>query len=292
MKRRAETQHPQPEITGIRSPAIEYGVLPFTGRPRPMADRFSRPLPASVPRLDTQEAVETMQAMSQFAGKIAHHLNNMLTVVGGNTAYLESELSGQGFDAELNDIRDACGRATELASRLLTISGRRWAEPRVVDLRALVSDMDLGRFISGDVVFCTEFAAARCRVRVDPAHLRDVVTELVLNARDAVHGRGSVRVGVEHLPSRSTENGSSAGWVELEVSDTGCGMDEETLSRAFHPFFSTHSFSEHRGLGLSVAHGIVRQCGGTMRIASAPGRGTTVRVWLPAVASISVSQPV
>ncbi len=238
------------------------------------------------------EGGETMDAMRLLAGRVAHHLNNLLTVVGGNASYLNRALAGREFDAELGDILDACEHAGELSSRLLSISGCRWADPRVFDLCDLVSDMDLGRYFSGDVLFCSDLVAEPCSVRLDLSHMKDLLIELVLNARDALEDSGKVRIGVEYLPGTSIEDGPSTGWVQLEVADSGPGMDRETLSRAFHPFFSTHPFSENRGLGLSVVHAIVRQSGGTLKIFSALGRGTTVRVWLPSIASDSAPGPV
>ncbi|TVP57282.1 MAG: hypothetical protein EA351_06090 [Gemmatimonadales bacterium] len=266
--------------TGPSGP--EGGVILFPGDRNGTANRFS-PLPARISQVGMHETGETMDAMRRLAGRVAHHLNNLLTVVGGNAAYLDTALSGREFESELRDILEACEQATELSSRLLSISGCRWAEPRIFDLRTLVSEMSLGRYFSEDILFCTDLAAKPCSVQVDPAQMKELVIELVLNARDAIQGGGKVRVGIEYLPGMSIEGGPSTGWVQLEVSDSGEGMDQETLSRAFHPFFSTHPFEENRGLGLSVAYAIVRQSGGTLKIFSATGRGTTVRVWLPSI---------
>jgi signal transduction histidine kinase len=245
-------------------------------------------LRGGVPEMGVDGYRETMDAVGRLAGKVAHHLNNLLTVVEDNASYLEEELEDPRFAPGLRDIREACGRASELSTQLLSISGCRWCEPHTVDLRTLVSGMDLGRFFSDDVEFRTDFVATTCRVRVDPAHLEEVVVGLVLNAREAVGGHGTVRVGIDHIPGMEIDGSPATGWVQLEVSDSGPGMDWETLSRAFQPFFSTRPFSEDRGMGLSVACGIVRQSGGTMKISSAPGCGTTVRVWLPANDSVSV----
>jgi signal transduction histidine kinase len=235
----------------------------------------------------------TMEAVGRLAGRIAHHLNNLLTVVEGNASFLEDAL-GNGLDdrqlsTELQEIRNACGRTSKLTTQLLSISGYRWSEPRLVDLRTLVSGMDLGYFFEDHVGFRTDFAAAACPVRVDPTLMEEVVLALVLNAREAVGSRGTVRVGIDNFLAEKDNGGSANGWVQLEVSDSGPGMDEETLSKAFHPFFSTRPFPEDRGLGLSVAYGIVQQSRGSMIISSAPGSGTTVRMRFPAAASVSAS---
>jgi len=233
--------------------------------------------------VDAEEHRVTLDAVGRLAGKVAHHLNNLLTAVEGNVSLLEAELAQWRATPELSDIRDACGRARELSNQLLSISGHRWREPRVVDLPTLVAGMGLGRFFSGDVGFCTWFAGVECPVRVDPVHIQEVVVELVLNAREAVDGCGTVLVEIDHLPVQNGGGSPGRGWVKLEVSDSGRGMDRETLSRVFQPCSGDRPFLEDRGLGLSVALGIVRQSGGTMRVSSAPGRGTTVRVMLPAV---------
>jgi signal transduction histidine kinase len=283
-----EDLHSRSEATGAPSPGTEGRVLRFPRSPEQAAHPFPMP-PGGVPEVGMDEYRDTMDAVGRLAGKVAHHLNNLLTVVVGSATHLEDELADRRFASELRDIRDACGRASDLSTQLLSISGFGWREPRIVDLRTLVSGMDLGRFFSDEVVLRTDFAPVTCPVRVDPIDLEEVVVGLVLNAREAVGGRGTVRVGIDHLPEMKIHGSPPRGWVQVDVSDSGRGMDRETLSRVFHPFFSTRPFSEDRGLGLSVACGIVRQSGGMIKVSSAPGRGTTVRVWLPAAASVSAS---
>lgn len=286
MKHTAEYRYVGPEMPETPSIGAVNGALAFPEAPGPMTVRFPG-LSGSGTRAGVEADEETMHAVRRLAGRVAHHMNNLLTVVGVNAEHLEAELSGRGFDSELGDIRDACGRAAEVSSKLLALSACNWSHPSIVDLRSHVLDMNLGRFFSGDVVFCTEWGDVKCPVNVDPAQLEDAVTELVLNARDALHGGGTVRVGIDYLPGTKLRSTPSAGWVQLEVSDSGQGMDRATLSKAFHPFFSTRPSAQHMGLGLSVAHGIVRRSGGVMQVFSTPGRGTTVRVWLPAMASVS-----
>ena len=138
--------------------------------------------------------------------------------------------------------------ATDLSTQLLSISGHRWGEPRVVDLRTLVSDMDLGRFFTGHTVFCSDFATVPCPVQVDSLPLEEVVAGLVLNARDAVGHSGTVLVRIDHLTGKRIAGRSGTGWVRLEVSDSGRGRDTEPL-----------------------------------RVPNASGCGTTIRMWLPAV---------
>ena len=268
------------------------GALPHADPqlPRPLRIR-RKPAPRisfprnGIPEVGMEGHQDTMEAVGRLAGQVSHHLNNLLTVVGGNAAVLEKELVDRRFAPELEDIKEACTRVSDLSRQLLSISGRRWAEPHLVDLRTLVSEMDLGRLFEGSVGFCTDFAVAPCPVRVDPSHLEEVVLGLARNASEAVGSRGTVRIGIDPLPWKKLDGAPAQGCVQLEVSDSGQGMELETLERVFHPFFGTHPFSEDRGLGLSVAYGIVRQSGGTMKVASAPGAGTTVRIWLPTAGS-------
>lgn len=275
------------EGDGGLSTGTDGNELRFAGTP----ERAARPFAifrAGVPEVGVDGYRDTMDAVGRLAGKVAQHLNNLLTVVEANVSSIETSLEDRRCASELREIRDACGRASGLTTRLLSISGYRWCEPRVVDLRTLVSGMDLGGLFPDDVVFCSDFAAVMCPVWGDPAHLEEVVRGLVQNALEAVGGYGTVRVGIDHLPGKKVDGSPGKGWVQLEVSDSGRGMDRETLSRVFHPFFTTRPFSEDRGLGLSAACGIVRQSGGTMKVSSAPGWGTSVRVWFPAAASVSL----
>ena len=281
-------------------PGSAGGATRFPQTQEQAADRLSLPR-ETTPEVGTDDYRETMDAVGRLAGKVAHHLNNLLAVVDGNASFLEEALElardealegasqDPRFTSELREIRNACARASGLTTQLRSISGSRWSEPRVVDLRTLVLDMDLGRFFSDDVGFWTDFASKTCPVRVDPGHLEEVVFGLVLNAREAVGGGGTVRIAIDNLSSTKVDGSAAEGWVQLEVSDSGEGMDEEALSRVFQPYFSTHSYSEDRGLGLSVACGVVRQSGGNMKVFSTPGGGTTVRVRLPVAASFSVS---
>jgi two-component system, cell cycle sensor histidine kinase and response regulator CckA len=171
----------------------------------------------------------------------------------------------------------------DLSTQPLSFSGHRWGEPEVVDLRTLVSGMDLGRYFSGDTVFCTDFTTVTCPVRVDSLPLEEVVVGLVLNAREAVGHSGTVLVRIDHFAGRCIARRNGTGWVMLEMSDSGRRMDKETLGRVFHSPFRTRPFPQSRGLALSVACGIVRRSGGTLKVSSVSGCGMTVRVWLPAV---------
>ncbi len=229
----------------------------------------------------------TMDATGRLAGGVAHHFNNLLTVVEANTGFVLDHVQDPHLRRELMEIRSVCRRAGTLTRHLLAISGRAWRSPRILDLRELVNELDLGRFVGGDVVFCTDLCSRPCRVLADPEQMEEVLFLLLLNAREAVVETGTIQLSVHHVSpdevSTEAMNADEDGsWIRIELRDTGSGMDQATLSRAFEPFFSSRSECMERGLGLSVVYGIVTQNGGTMQIRSGPGEGTTVRVWLPA----------
>ncbi len=230
---------------------------------------------------------QTMEATERLAGGVAHHFNNLLTVVEGNAGFLLDHVRDPRFRQELLEIRSVCRRAGTLTRHLLAMSGRAWRDPRILDLREVVQEMDLGRFVEGDVAFCTDLCIHPCRVLADPEQVEEVLFLLLLNALEAVAEKGTIQLSVHHVaaddPSHEVTRGDDGSWVRIELRDTGSGMDQATLSRAFEPFFSTRSEGMDRGLGLSVVYGIVSQTGGTMQVRTGPGEGTAVRVWLPAL---------
>ncbi len=225
-----------------------------------------------------------MQTAGRLAGGVAHHLNNLLTVVEGNTGFVLDQITDPRLRRELEEIRSVCQRAGTLARRLQALSGSSWREPRVLELRSLVSELDLGRFVGGEVAFCTDLCTRPCWVWADPAKVEEMLFLLLLNAREAVEGKGVIQLSVHHLAAQGDDGSLEEDWVRIELRDTGSGMDQATLSRAFEPYFSTRSQCMERGLGLSVVYGIVGQHGGTIQIRSGPGEGTAVRIWLPGVA--------
>jgi signal transduction histidine kinase len=222
-------------------------------------------------------------AVGRMARAVAHHLNGLLMVVEGNAAFLRSSVDDPRLAAEVQEIQNACGRTGRLSEQLLSVSGQRWAEPVIVDLKHAVTEMEPGRFVPDEVAFCTDFTARECQVWADPSHLREVVLALVLNARAAVSAGGTILLRIDLVRGTPVQGRSAQGWVELEVADNGVGMDPETVESAILPFFSTRERAQGRGLGLSVAHGLIRQAGGFLKISSGTASGTSVRFWLPAM---------
>ncbi|HEX8051991.1 MAG TPA: ATP-binding protein, partial [Thermoleophilaceae bacterium] len=224
-------------------------------------------------RLQQSQRLETV---GQLAGGVAHDFNNLLAVIL-NYAYFVRERLPEDSEvrADLEEIRHAAERASELTHQLLVFSRRETIRPVVLDLNDVVRDMQrlLGRTLGERVELVTELADEPCLVEADSSQLEQVVLNLVVNARDAMPRGGTIRV--------ETRLGEE---VLLAVSDEGEGMEPEVAARAFEPFFTTKPKGAGTGLGLATVYGTVTQAGGHAEIDSEPGRGTTLRVYLPQAA--------
>ncbi len=234
---------------------------------------------------------QRLEAVGRLAGGVAHDFNNMLTaILGFSDIILASEAGASPWRDEVEQIRLAAHRAAELTRQLLAFSRKQVHQPVVLDVRALVRDMDrlLRRLIGEHIELVTQGGDHPATVRVDPAKLEQAIANLVVNARDAMPagGRLTVEVTRVHLDEEyaATHAEVTAGpHVMLTVSDTGMGMPSEVLQRAFEPFFTTKPPGEGTGLGLSTVYGMVTQGGGHLSAHSEEGRGTTFRLYFPAV---------
>jgi two-component system, cell cycle sensor histidine kinase and response regulator CckA len=216
---------------------------------------------------------QKLEAVGRLAGGIAHDFNNLLTAIGGYSQFLAA-----GFDADdprredALEIVRASDRAAALTSQLLAFSRRQVLLSEVLDLGEIVGGLQklLSRLLGEGTELSTSIEPD-CLVRGDRGQLEQVITNLVLNARDAMPSGGKVELAVRRLD----------GQVELCVSDTGVGMDAETLQHVFEPFFTTKDPGKGTGLGLATVYGIVTQTGGEVSVTSEPGEGSTFRVVLP-----------
>jgi PAS domain S-box-containing protein len=242
---------------------------------------------------------QRLESLGQLAGGVAHDFNNLLAVILNYTGFVDEELaafaSASGDPgllaarADVEQIGRAARRAADLTRQLLAFSRREVVRPRVLDLNQVVRDVEqlLRRTIGEHVLFHTALAAGLWRVFADPGQLDQVLINLAVNARDAMPtgGRLVIETANVHIDSGCAERlrGVQAGrHVRLRVSDSGHGMPKEVAERAFEPFFTTKPKGQGTGLGLSTVFGIVAQAGGAADIASLPGRGTTISVFLPA----------
>lgn len=232
---------------------------------------------------------QKMEAVGRLAGGLAHDFNNLLMVILGASEMLaERILPGDPAYENLEEIRKAGERATGLTRQLLTFSRRQPTKPRLIDLNAVVADMEtlLRRLLGDDVSLRTSIGPGGCPVLADPGQVSQVIVNLAVNARDAMPRGGVLTLATERADleegSPEAKRGIRPGpCVRLRVSDTGTGMDEETLAHVFEPFFTTKEEGKGTGLGLATVYGIVKQADGVVWVESAPGKGATFTVLLP-----------
>jgi signal transduction histidine kinase len=262
----------------------DWDLLRNPLRPEEILARVSKMI-ADYQRLEEQlRQSQKMEAVGRLAGGVAHDFNNLLTVIAGYTALLREDL-GAGEQPELDEIQAAVKRASELTRQLLTFSRKQVWQPRILDVNGVVSGMEgmLRRLIGEDILLVTALAGELGRVKADPGQIEQVIMNLAVNARDAMPGGGKLVIETKpvHLEAGQLSALPAGRYVQLSVSDTGCGMNAETASRIFEPFFTTKEVGKGTGLGLSTALGIVAQSGGTITVESKIGVGTTFRAYLP-----------
>ncbi|MBK7369761.1 MAG: PAS domain S-box protein [Candidatus Eisenbacteria bacterium] len=241
-------------------------------------------------RLQEQlQQAQKMEAIGQLAGGVSHDFNNLLVVIlGCSELLLEREDLDDDARQLLRDIQAAAERSATLTRQLLAFSRKQVWSPVVLDLNHVVHDIEkmLRRLIGEDVRLRTDLGARSPMVKCDPGQIHQVLLNLAVNARDAMPLGGSLTIRTREVLRRDLSPRAEAGlptdrFVELEVADTGSGMTSEVRERLFEPFFTTKEHGKGTGLGLAVVHGVVRQCGGFIEVASGPGLGTSFHVFLP-----------
>ena len=234
--------------------------------------------------------VQKMEAVGRLAGGVAHDFNNLLMVINGYTEVLLEQLSaGSDMHQKVESIQQAADRAATLTRQLLAFSRKQLLELKVVDVNTVIADMErlLRPLIGENIELVTRLSSEAGRTRADAGQLEQVLMNLVVNAKDSMPDGGKITIQSSNVlvrPNMSEHRFIQAGpYSVVSVSDSGHGMDKETLSRIFEPFFTTKEKGKGTGLGLSTVYGIVKQSNGYVFAESRIGVGTTFYVYLPRV---------
>lgn len=233
---------------------------------------------------------QKMEAIGRLAGGVAHDFNNMLNVILINSEMaLLAERLPDAVKRSILEIKQAAERSADLTRQLLAFSRKQAAQPRRINLNQVVEEnrQMLNRMIEGDIDLAVHPAPELDFVFIDPSQVSQILTNLVINSRDALPGAGTIsietaNVQVEEASALIYGGLTPGAYVQLTVSDTGCGMDASTQKHIFEPFFTTKGEGKGTGLGLSMVYGIVKQNKGSVSVYSNVGLGTSFKVYLPA----------
>jgi signal transduction histidine kinase len=277
-----------PEFNRAMGPRLQTSTARFSAQGRDLFVVSVRPL---VPAIDAaeQRRAQKLEAVGRLVSGVAHDFNNLLT---GVVLCCDLLLAKLGNNSPLRryaeEMKVAGAQGTTLIQQLLAVVRQGQAEPTLVSWSDVVSEMRglLARLVGENVELATELAGELRRMRMDAAEAQQIVLNLVLNARDAMPDGGRILLATRNRPTRRNGNSpnkpSPVGWIEFEVTDTGCGMDEHIRASMFEPFFTTKPAGQGNGVGLATVKGIVNRYGGSIEVASEPGKGTQIKIGFPA----------
>jgi signal transduction histidine kinase/CheY-like chemotaxis protein len=236
---------------------------------------------------------QRLESVGRLAGGIAHDFNNMLTVINGYSNLLQSEAGlSASVRSGLSEIAKAGHRAAALTHQMLAFGRRQMLQPVVLDLNEVICEMEgmLRRLVGERTEFALKIEPHLGLVKADPGQIQQVLLNLVVNARDAMPEGGRLLITTANceiaIPFvENDEEVRPGSYVSVSVTDSGSGMDSETLKKIFEPFFTTKPVGQGTGLGLSMVFGIVKQSGGHVRVESEPGKGSCFEIRLPRVSS-------
>jgi nitrogen-specific signal transduction histidine kinase/CheY-like chemotaxis protein len=243
---------------------------------------------------------QKMEALRTLTGGIAHEFNNLLTAIIGNAQLALFKIEPENpLQRRLSEIEKAANRASVLIRQLLTFSRRQILERRTVDLNEIISDIEklLRRIVGEDVIICSDYAADLDAIYADRSQIEQVIMNLVVNAREAMPGGGNITIETKNveLGQKYPTTGNPdelEKYVQVTITDTGKGIDEEKISSIFDPFFTTKEVGDGSGLGLSIAYGIIDQHDGWIEVESEIGQGACFKIFFPASKSNDESKEI
>jgi PAS domain S-box-containing protein len=236
---------------------------------------------------------QKLEAIGQLTGGIAHDFNNLLTAIIGNLDVLSAGRLSEKARRHIDSAIRAAQRGATLTQQLLAYARKQYIAPRPVDVNQLVLGLDdlLRRSLGGLINVETRLADDLWRASSDPTQLELAILNLAINARDAMPLGGSLSIETRNTPAGDDSLPADlepGDYIQLSIRDTGEGMTPEILAKALDPFFTTKEIGKGSGLGLSQVYGVVKQCGGAIKLESTPSAGTTVLIWLRRTMSVSV----
>jgi signal transduction histidine kinase len=242
---------------------------------------------------------QKMDAVGRLAGGVAHDFNNMLSVILMNTRLtLDSLEAGDARREDLQQVLDAGNRSADLTRQLLAFAREQPIAPKIIDLNETIGNMlkILGRLIGEDIDLVWKADPTPRQIKMDSTQVDQILANLAVNARDAIAGVGKVVIetrsaSFDQADCESHPGASPGTYVQISVSDSGCGMDQATQAKLFEPFFTTKAVGAGTGLGLATVYGIVKQNGGFINLYSELGHGSTFRIYLPQVADAMERAP-
>ncbi len=234
---------------------------------------------------------QKMEAIGKLAGGVAHDFNNLLTaIIGYSDLLLSDSAVTHSMRQDVQAIKKVGEKASGLVRQLLAFSRRQVMQPRVMNLNATIADMSkmLQRLVGENIELVTVLDPGLSYIKADPVQIEQVLLNLAVNSREAMPSGGKLTIETINLEIKDTISAAGStfppgDYVLLTVRDTGSGMDQETVTHAFEPFFSTKDSGRGSGLGLSTVYGIVNQSGGSISVESEAGKGTTFKICLPRV---------
>lgn len=249
-----------------------------------------RRIMAEQERLQAQlHQAQKMELVGRFAGGVAHDYNNMLGVILANADLALYRMPLEGPERKpLEEILRAARHSADLTRQLLSFARQQPVDPCLVDLNEAVAALHgvLGRLVGPEIQFVWTPGSDLWKIRMDPTQLDQVLTNLVVNARDAIAGPGQIEVATANQALTVSDcaallDAVPGDHVSLSITDSGCGMAPDVVARMFEPFFTTKPSGKGTGLGLAMVHGVVKQNHGAIQVDSEPGRGTQFQLFFP-----------